>query len=176
MVVVIMSTLAFTVCFMIWMMFAVIGVPIKAQLGLNETQFGILVATPVLNRFPDPRPAGDVDRQVRRTHRVLHPDADHGHPDLDDHLRHEFWHFLAIACSSAWRAAPSPSHRLLRALVSQAAAGPGDGHFRRGQHRRRRHQLLAPIIVVGYGWTMVPRVYAGADAGDRDRVLVLHLQ
>ncbi|MFZ0106570.1 MAG: MFS transporter, partial [Thiobacillus sp.] len=46
--VVIMSTLAFTVCFMIWMMFAVIGVPIKAQLGLNETQFGILVATPVL--------------------------------------------------------------------------------------------------------------------------------
>ena len=42
------STIAFTVCFMIWMMFAVIGVPIKAQLGLNETQFGILVATPVL--------------------------------------------------------------------------------------------------------------------------------
>ena len=35
--VVIMSTLAFTVCFMIWMMFAVIGVPIKQQLGLNET-------------------------------------------------------------------------------------------------------------------------------------------
>jgi MFS transporter, NNP family, nitrate/nitrite transporter len=46
--VVIMSTLAFTVCFMIWMMFAVIGVPIKQQLGLNETQFGILIATPVL--------------------------------------------------------------------------------------------------------------------------------
>ncbi|MDO9219485.1 MAG: MFS transporter, partial [Thiobacillus sp.] len=46
--VVIMSTLAFTVCFMIWMMFAVIGVPIKQQLGLNETEFGILIATPVL--------------------------------------------------------------------------------------------------------------------------------
>ena len=46
--VVIMSTLAFTVCFMIWMMFAVIGIPIKESLGLNETQFGILVATPVL--------------------------------------------------------------------------------------------------------------------------------
>jgi NNP family nitrate/nitrite transporter-like MFS transporter len=46
--VVIASTLAFTVCFMIWMMFAVIGIPIKALLGLNETQFGILIATPVL--------------------------------------------------------------------------------------------------------------------------------
>ena len=42
------STVAFTVCFMVWMMFAVIGIPIKQALGLNETQFGILVAMPVL--------------------------------------------------------------------------------------------------------------------------------
>src|SRR5512144_2896943 len=42
------STLAFTVCFMVWTMFAVIGVPIKKTLGLNATQFGILTATPVL--------------------------------------------------------------------------------------------------------------------------------
>ena len=42
------STTAFTVCFMVWMMFAVIGIPIKQNLGLNETQFGILVALPVL--------------------------------------------------------------------------------------------------------------------------------
>ena len=42
------STLAFTICFAIWMMFAVIGIPIKKTLGLNETQFGLLAATPVL--------------------------------------------------------------------------------------------------------------------------------
>lgn len=42
------STLAFTVCFAIWMMFAVIGIPIKKMLDLNETQFGLLAATPVL--------------------------------------------------------------------------------------------------------------------------------
>jgi NNP family nitrate/nitrite transporter-like MFS transporter len=42
------STGAFTICFMVWMMFAVIGIPIKQSLGLNETQFGILVALPVL--------------------------------------------------------------------------------------------------------------------------------
>ncbi len=82
--VVIMSTLAFTVCFMIWMMFAVIGIPIKATLGLNETQFGILVATPGSDGFVDPCPAGDVDGQIRRAHRVFHPDAVHGIPDLDD--------------------------------------------------------------------------------------------
>src|SRR5512134_2622950 len=42
------STIAFTVCFAIWMMFAVIGIPIKKALDLNETQFGLLAATPVL--------------------------------------------------------------------------------------------------------------------------------
>src|SRR3989344_2468761 len=42
------STLAFTVCFMVWMMFAVIGVPVSKTLGLRETQFGLLLAMPVL--------------------------------------------------------------------------------------------------------------------------------
>jgi sugar phosphate permease len=42
------STLSFTVCFAVWMMFAVIGIPIKQTLGLNETQFGLLAAMPVL--------------------------------------------------------------------------------------------------------------------------------
>ena len=31
--VLIVSTLAFTVCFMVWMMFGVIGIPIKKTLG-----------------------------------------------------------------------------------------------------------------------------------------------
>src|SRR5688572_13829084 len=42
------STFAFTVCFAVWMMFAVLGIPIKAQLNLSETQFGLLAAMPVL--------------------------------------------------------------------------------------------------------------------------------
>ena len=31
-----MSTLAFTVCFMVWMMFAVLGVPVKGLLQLTK--------------------------------------------------------------------------------------------------------------------------------------------
>src|SRR5690606_19830900 len=42
------STLAFTVCFMVWMMLGVVGIPIRETLGLNATQFGVLTATPVL--------------------------------------------------------------------------------------------------------------------------------
>src|ERR1700686_2677310 len=43
-----MSTIAFTVCFAVWTIFAIIGIQIKQQLGLNETQFGLLVGTPIL--------------------------------------------------------------------------------------------------------------------------------
>ena len=43
-----MSTLAFTVCFAVWTIFSIIGVRIKSELGLNETEFGLLVGTPIL--------------------------------------------------------------------------------------------------------------------------------
>ena len=43
-----MNTLAFAVNFAVWVMFSVIGIKIKAELNLNETEFGLLVATPVL--------------------------------------------------------------------------------------------------------------------------------
>ena len=44
-----MSTIAFTVCFAVWTIFAIIGIQIKRELNLNETQFGLLVGTPILS-------------------------------------------------------------------------------------------------------------------------------
>ena len=35
-------------CFAVWTIFSIIGVKIKQELGLSETEFGLLVATPVL--------------------------------------------------------------------------------------------------------------------------------
>lgn len=43
-----LSTVAFTACFAVWTIFFIIGVAIKSELGLNDTQFGLLVATPIL--------------------------------------------------------------------------------------------------------------------------------
>ncbi len=43
-----MSTLAFTVCFAVWTIFSIIGVKIKQDLGLSDTEFGLLVGTPIL--------------------------------------------------------------------------------------------------------------------------------
>lgn len=42
------STFAFTACFAVWTIFSIIGVRIKADLGLSEAQFGLLVGTPIL--------------------------------------------------------------------------------------------------------------------------------
>jgi MFS transporter, NNP family, nitrate/nitrite transporter len=33
-----MSTIAFTICFAVWTIFAIIGIRIKQELGLNEAQ------------------------------------------------------------------------------------------------------------------------------------------
>ena len=43
-----LSTISFTVCFAIWTIFSILGVQIKQDLALNDTQFGLLVATPIL--------------------------------------------------------------------------------------------------------------------------------
>ena len=43
-----LSTVAFTVCFAVWTIFSIIGVALKTELGLSETQFGLLIGTPVL--------------------------------------------------------------------------------------------------------------------------------
>ncbi|TKW65783.1 MAG: NarK/NasA family nitrate transporter [Paracoccus denitrificans] len=43
-----LSTFAFTICFAVWTIFSIIGVQIKQQLDLSETQFGLLVGMPIL--------------------------------------------------------------------------------------------------------------------------------
>jgi len=44
-----MSTFAFSVCFAVWTIFSIIGIRIKQDLGLNDTEFGLLVAMPILS-------------------------------------------------------------------------------------------------------------------------------
>ena len=42
------SSAAFTACFAVWTIFSIIGLGVKDELGLSETQFGLLVGTPIL--------------------------------------------------------------------------------------------------------------------------------
>src|SRR6266702_2199437 len=43
-----LSTIAFTICFAVWTIFSIIGIRIRQELGLNDTEFGLLVGTPIL--------------------------------------------------------------------------------------------------------------------------------
>ncbi|MGC3292844.1 MFS transporter, partial [Pseudomonas aeruginosa] len=42
-----MRTLSVAVNFAVWTLFSFIGIPIKVELGLSESQFGLMVALPI---------------------------------------------------------------------------------------------------------------------------------
>lgn len=159
--VVIASTLAFTTCFMIWMMFAVIGIPIKESLHLSETEFGILIATPVLTgsliRLPmgiwTDRFGGRLVFFVLMLVTVI--------PIYMISRCTEYWQFLltglfvgiaggsftvGIAYCARW--------------FQKSRQGLAMGIFGAGNTGAAVTKLVAPLIVVAYGWTMVPQVFA----------------
>ncbi len=131
--VLLVSTLAFTVCFMVWMMFGAIGIPIKKALNLNATEFGLLTATPALTGSLIRVPLGIWTdkfggRIVMASLMALTIPAIW----LMSYAT-EFWHSSSSGSSSASPAVPSRSDALRRALVSAAPAGFRDGHLRRRQ-------------------------------------------
>jgi NNP family nitrate/nitrite transporter-like MFS transporter len=46
--VLVFSTIAFTVFFAVWVMFSIVGLPLRAELGLSDGQFALLAAIPIL--------------------------------------------------------------------------------------------------------------------------------
>lgn len=46
--VLVVSTLTFTLFFAVWVMFAIVGLPMRAEFGLTESQFATLIALPIL--------------------------------------------------------------------------------------------------------------------------------
>lgn len=43
------STVAFTACFAVWTIFSIVGLAIKDQLALSETEYGLLIGLPILS-------------------------------------------------------------------------------------------------------------------------------
>lgn len=159
--VVIMSTLAFTVCFMIWMMFAVIGIPIKEMLGLNETQFGILIATPVLTGSLTRLPLGMwTDKFGGRLVFFLLMLSTVIPIWLISYAT-AFWQFLLIGLFVGVAGGSfTVGIAYCARWFPKNQQGTAMGIFGAGNTGAAITKLLAPIIVVGYGWMMVPKVYA----------------
>jgi MFS transporter, NNP family, nitrate/nitrite transporter len=161
--VLISSTFAFTICFAIWMMFAVLGIPIKAQLGLNETQFGLLAATPVLTgslvRVPlgiwTDRYGGRIVFFLLMLSTVL--------PIYLISYATAYWHFLLLGLFVGLAGGSfSVGTPYVARWFQKERRGLAMGIFGAGNSGSALTKFVAPAIITAFGWQMLPRVYAGA--------------
>jgi NNP family nitrate/nitrite transporter-like MFS transporter len=160
-----MNTMAFAVNFAVWVMFSVIGIKIKEELHLNETEFGLLVATPILTGSLVRLPLGLLtDRYGGRIIFFIQMILV-AIPTYLVSFATEYWQYLVlglfvglaggsfavgIAYTSAW----FPKER----------QGTAMGIFGAGNAGSSLTKFIAPLIIAASvaGWRMVPQVYAVA--------------
>jgi len=157
------STFAFTICFAVWMMFAVLGIPIKARLGLNETQFGLLAATPVLTGSLVRVPLGIwTDKYGGRVVLFLLMLSTVVPIWLIGEAT-EFWHFLVLGLFVGLAGGSfSVGTPYVARWFPPARKGLAMGIFGAGNSGSALTKFVAPAIIAGFGWQMLPRVYAVA--------------
>ncbi|GAB3256554.1 MFS transporter [Chitinimonas naiadis] len=157
------STFAFTICFAVWMMFAVLGIPIKKQLGLSETQFGLLAAMPVLTgslvRVPlgvwTDRFGGRIVLFVLMLSTVV--------PIWLMSYATAYWHFLVLALFVGLAGgAFSVGTPYVARWFPKRRQGFAMGVYGAGNSGSALTKFVAPslIAMAGGSWMIVPQVYA----------------
>ena len=157
------STFAFTICFAVWMMFAVIGIPIKETLGLNETEFGLLIATPVLTGSLIRLPLGMWTDMYggRLVYFILMLAT--VMPIYFISYATQYWHFLVLGLFvGAAGGSFSVGIAYVARWFTKGHQGFAMGIFGAGNAGAALTKFVAPTLVVAYGWQMVPTVYAVA--------------
>ena len=160
-----LSTFAFTVCFAVWTIFSIIGIQIKQQLGLNETEFGLLIATPILTG------------SLTRLFLGIWADQYGGRRVLAAVMlcaavatwmlsyAHTYTQFLVAAL---FVGIAGGSFSVGVAYVSKwfpaSKQGTALGVFGAGNVGAAVTKLMAPMVMVAYGWIMVSHVWAIAIA------------
>ncbi len=164
--VLIVSTLAFTVCFMVWMMFGVIGIPIKKQLGLNATEFGLLTAMPVLTGSLVRVPLGIwTDKYGGRIVMAILMASTVPAIFLMAYAT-EYWHFLVIGLFVGLAGGSfSVGTPYVARWYPKNRQGFAMGVYGAGNSGAAVNKFIAPALVVAFGWTMVPQVYAAIMLG-----------
>ena len=157
------STVSFTICFAIWMMFAVLGIPIKKMLGLNETQFGLLAAMPVLSgslvRVPlgiwCDKYGGRIVFFLLMLVSVI--------PIYLIGKATAYWQFLALGLVvGVVGGSFSVGTPYVARWFSKERRGLAMGVFGAGNSGSALTKFVAPAIITAYGWQMLPTVYAVA--------------
>lgn len=160
-----LSTISFTICFAVWTIFSIIGIRIKQELGLNDTEFGLLVGTPILS--------GSLIRLVlgiwtdqyggRRVYTAVMLSAAvatylltwaHTYPGF---LLAAF--FVGIAGGSF-----AVGVAYVSRFYPAAKQGTALGIFGAGNVGAAVTKFLAPFVLVAYGWQAVAQIWALAIA------------
>ena len=164
--VLIVSTLAFTVCFMVWMMFGVIGIPIKKMLNLNATQFGLLTAMPVLTGSLIRVPLGIwTDRYGGRIVMAMLMAATIPAIWLMSYAT-AYWHFLTIGLFVGLAGGSfSVGTPYVARWFPKSRQGMAMGVYGAGNSGAAVNKFIAPVLLVGFGWAIVPQVYAAIMLG-----------
>ena len=164
--VLIVSTLAFTVCFMVWTMFGVIGIPIRKTLGLNATEFGLLTATPILTGSLIRVPLGIwTDKYGGRIVLALLMAFTVPAIWLMSYAT-AYWHFLVIGLFVGLAGGSfSVGTPYVARWFPKNRQGFAMGVFGAGNSGAAVNKFVAPALVVAFGWTLVPQVYAAVMLG-----------
>ncbi len=157
------NTIAFTACFAVWVIFSIIGIPIKELLELSETQFGLLVATPILTGSIFRLPVGMLTDIVggRIVYFVLMLTMIA--PLWFIGSATEYWQFLILGLFVGIAGASfSVGIAYTAKWFDQKHQGFAMGIFGAGNAGAALTKFVAPSLVVAYGWQSVPKIYAVA--------------
>ncbi|MFP3504186.1 MFS transporter [Burkholderia sp. SIMBA_062] len=158
------STFAFTICFAIWMIFAILGIPLKEQLHLTETEFGLIVATPVLTGSLARVPLGIWSDRFGG--RIVFFGAMIATivPIWLISYATEFWQFLVLGLFVGLAGATfSVGTPYVARWFPRSRQGLAMGIFGAGNSGAALNKFVAPALMLAAGtWTIVPKVYSVA--------------
>lgn len=157
------STLSFTVCFAVWTIFAIIGVQIKKDLGLSETQFGLLVGTPILTGSLSRLFLGIWTDQYggRVVNIAVMVTAAIATYLLTYATTYETYLLAALGMGMAGGSFAVGVAYVSR-WYSRDKQGTALGIFGMGNVGAAVTKFAAPFVMVSYGWPMVAKVWATA--------------
>jgi MFS transporter, NNP family, nitrate/nitrite transporter len=157
------TTWAFVVCFAVWLMFGVIGIPIRKELGLNGVEFGLLTSTPVLTGALFRLPLGIWTDRFGGRIVMFALLVGCSVPVWFASYASQFWQFLllglALGLVGASFAVGTP---YVARFFAKDRRGFAMGIFGAGTTGAAINMFIAPPLIAHSGWQVVPKFYAVA--------------
>jgi len=155
------STVAFTVCFAVWSIFSIIGIGIKQQLGLDDTEFGLLIGTPILSGSLIRLALGIwTDRYGGRLVFTLVMLAGAAATFLLSYATTYPMMLLAALGVGIAGGSFAVGIAYVSRWYSKDRQGTALGIFGMGNVGAAVTKLLAPFVMVAFGWTAVAQIWA----------------